>query len=192
MKNNESVLENLKKIKSKIDGLIGNSQSIVSKQHNLLLSSLSSFLDIEQDGYSIINDFIQLYNGDYLKCPSLTIIGTFIKSEESECIYDFFDIKMNHRGILKKIGNFVELTIESGNWIYFKTLNKLRILGKIDKNNSIQWNKDIICGIGKNEKKQDCELFVKNYSQLLETNLNNDNMFVLSFLCRHCHILQIS
>ena len=96
------ILEKLKLIQDNVEKLKKASKLIMADYKRKLLSSnlasTSSYLNIDSDGYSVSRDFIQIYNGSFLTCPSLTIMGSFILLENE---YYFVDAESKVRGILK-------------------------------------------------------------------------------------------
>lgn len=152
--------------------------------------SSPSYIDIEADGYTITSDFIQLYNGNFLKCPSLTVAGSFSPIEKKN-VWNFLDAECNIRGTLKKMSNFVELVLEPGKWTHFKCLGKIRVLGSVERE-TLYFNKQIVVAKGFNENKKPSELIVKSYNPITMYDVNEGAVFILSFICTQSQILQIN
>jgi hypothetical protein len=152
--------------------------------------STPSYIDIEADGYTITSDFIQLYNGNFLKCPSLTVAGSF-SSNDKKNVWNFLDAECNIRGTLKKMSNFIELVLEPGKWTHFKCQGKIRVLGSVDRE-TLYFNKQIVVAKGLNEDKKPSELIVKSYNPITMYDVNEGAVFILSFICTQSQILQIN
>jgi len=165
-------------------------QSVFSPTLSACIVTTPSFIDIESDGYSITNDFIQLYNGKLLRCPSLTLAGTFYKVKDKPNLWDFMDAEMVNRGRLRRMSSFLELIIEGGNWTHFTCKGKIRLIGNLD-NNRVQFNKQIVAAKGTDENNQQSELVVKSYTPITINDINESVIFVISFMSRQSHILEI-
>ena len=152
--------------------------------------SSPSYIDIEADGYTITSDFIQLYNGNFLKCPSLTVAGSFSPIEKKN-VWNFLDAECNIRGTLKKMSNFIELVLEPGKWTHFKCQGKIRVLGSVERE-TLYFNKQIVVAKGLNENKKPSELIVKSYNPITMFDVNEGAVFILSFICTQSQILQIN
>jgi len=152
--------------------------------------SSPSYIDIEADGYTITSDFIQLYNGNFLKCPSLTVAGSFSPIDKKN-VWNFLDAECNIRGTLKKMSNFVEFVLEPGKWTHFKCQGKIRVLGNVE-HETLYFNKQIVVAKGLNENKKPSELIVKSYNPITMYDVNEGAVFIISFICTQSQILQIN
>ena len=182
LKKLELIQDNVEKLKKVTD----------YKKKNFLssnLASTSSFLNIDSDGYSVSRDFIQLYNGSFLTCPSLTIMGSFILLEKE---YYFVDAEKNVRGILKIMkDNGLEWIVEAGKWSHFVADNKLHLKGHVDSQKIVHLDRENICGWGKNEHQEDATLHIKAYSRYSFEDVDESQIFVVSFFCLKNTIHQI-
>jgi hypothetical protein len=162
------------------------------KNETTFTSTISqpSYIDVEADGYTIASDIIQLYNGNFLKCPSLTVAGSFSPLDKKN-VWNFLDAESNVRGRLKKMSNFIELVLEPGKWTYFKCQGKIRVLGNVE-GERLYFNKQIVVAKGFNESKQPSELIVKSYNPMTIYDINEGAVFILSFICTQSQILQIN
>lgn len=170
-----------KNLEQPIISIFKNEPSIVSQ---------ASYIDVEDDGYTIASDIIQLYNGNFLKCPSLTVAGSFNPVDKKN-VWNFIDAESNIRGKLKKMSNFVELVLEPGKWKYFKCQGKIRVLGNVEADR-LYLNKQIVVAKGFNENKKPSELFVKSYNPLTIYDIDEGSVFILSFICTQSQMLQIN
>lgn len=152
--------------------------------------SSPSYIDVEADGYTISFDIIQLYNGNFLKCPSLTVAGSFSPLDKKN-VWNFLDAESNIRGRLKKMSNFIELILEPGKWTHFSCQGKIRVLGNVERE-TLYFNTQIVVAKGFNENKQPSELSVKSYNPMTMCDLNEGAVFILSFICTQSQILQIN
>jgi hypothetical protein len=152
--------------------------------------SQPTYIDVEADGYTIASDIIQLYNGNFLKCPSLTVAGSFSPLDKKN-VWNFLDAESNIRGRLKKMSSFIELVLEPGKWTYFKCQGKIRVLVNVERER-LYFNKQIVVAKGFNESKQPSELSVKSYNPMTMCDLNEGAVFILSFICTQSQILQIN
>ena len=168
---------------------------VVEKQSPTLSACIitsPSYIDIDSDGYSITSDFIQLYNGKILRCPSLTLAGSFcqLKDPNKSNIWEFMDAEMGVRGRLRRMSSFLELILEAGKWTHFKCQGKIRIIGNL-QNQTIEFNKQIVAAKGKNENDEQSELVIKSYTPLTLSDINMGTIFIISFMSRQSHILEI-
>jgi len=168
---------------------------VVEKQSPTLSACIitsPSYIDIDSDGYSITSDFIQLYNGKILRCPSLTLAGSFcqLKDPNKSNIWEFLDAEMGVRGRLRRMSSFLELILEPGKWTHFTCLGKIRIIGNL-QNQTIEFNKQIVAAKGKNENDEQSELVIKSYTPLTLSDINMGTIFIISFMSRQSHILEI-
>lgn len=152
--------------------------------------SQSSYIDVEADGYTIASDIIQLYNGNFLKCPSLTVAGSFSPLDKKN-VWNFLDAESNIRGRLKKMSSFLELVLEPGKWTHFSCQGKIRVLGNVERE-TLYFNTQIVVAKGFNENKQPSELSVKSYNPMKMCDVNEGAVFILSFICTQSQILQIN
>ena len=168
---------------------------VVEKQSPTLSACIitsPSYIDIDSDGYSITSDFIQLYNGKILRCPSLTLAGSFcqLKDPSKSNIWEFMDAEMGVRGRLRRMSSFLELILEAGKWTHFTCQGKIRIIGNL-QNQTIEFNKQIVAAKGKNENDEQSELVIKSYTPLTLSDINMGTIFIISFMSRQSHILEI-
>lgn len=167
-------------------------QNIIQLSQNSFVTevrNLPSHYDMEKDNYSIVRDYIQLYNGSFLKIPSLTVAGRFVSSKSIKNQWNMMDSANKPRGYLRKIHNLVEATMDAGDWVQFRLQapeTKLKAVGTIvGEDNKILLHENIVMGRGINEKGEACELFLKYHSPLTLADLEGgEEIFILSFLCR--------
>lgn len=187
------ILKKLELIQDNVEKLKKASKLIMADYKRKLLSSnlasTSSYLNIDSDGYSVSRDFIQIYNGSFLTCPSLTIMGSFVLLENK---YFFVDAEKKVRGILKiEEDNILECIVEPGKWSHFVAEDKLHLKGHVDSQKIVHLDRETICGWGKNEHQEDSTLYIKAYSRYSFQELDESQIFVISFFCRKNIIPQL-